>query len=464
MRINKLFILLLCLMMVSCSIPKPLIERIKEEGQLIVVTRLSPTTYFKEKEEIRGLEYELVELFAEELGVKVKYIIPESFDQILPTITRGEAHFAAAALSVTKTREVAVRFTPEYQTVTAQLVYKSGKKRPKKITDTTNGALEVLAGSSHEELLNKLKEKHPELNWSALQSVESAELLNLVNEELIDYTIADSNEVSLARRFHPELKVAFELGEEQSLAWAFPHAEDNSLYKAAKSFIKKIKDDGSLEQMLERYYGYVEKLGFVDNRTFARHLVQRLPPLIPFFKQAAEKTGIDWQLLAAIGYQESHWNPDAVSPTGVKGIMMLTTATAKQMNVEDRTDIEQSISGGARYLRRMGRKLPERIQEPDRTWMALASYNVGLGHLEDARILTQRNNGDPDKWSDVKQHLPLLAQKKYYKTVKHGFARGKEPVHYVDNIRSYYDLLVWHNKKEKKKKIEAFISTMPAVL
>ncbi len=464
MRINKLFILLLCLMMVSCSIPKPLIERIKEEGQLIVVTRLSPTTYFKEKEEIRGLEYELVELFAEELGVKVKYIIPESFDQILPTITRGEAHFAAAALSVTKAREVAVRFTPEYQTVTAQLVYKSGKKRPKKITDTTNGALEVLAGSSHEELLNKLKEKHPELNWSALQSVESAELLNLVNEELIDYTIADSNEVSLARRFHPELKVAFELGEEQSLAWAFPHAEDNSLYKAAKSFIKKIKDDGSLEQMLERYNGYVEKLGFVDNRTFARHLVQRLPPLIPFFKQAAEKTGIDWQLLAAIGYQESHWNPDAVSPTGVKGIMMLTTATAKQMNVEDRTDIEQSISGGARYLRRMGRKLPERIQEPDRTWMALASYNVGLGHLEDARILTQRNNGDPDKWSDVKQHLPLLAQKKYYKTVKHGFARGKEPVHYVDNIRSYYDLLVWHNKKEKKKKIEAFISTMPAVL
>jgi membrane-bound lytic murein transglycosylase F len=464
MRIYKFFILLLCLMVVSCSIPKPLIERIKAEGQLIVVTRLSPTTYFKEKEEIRGLEYELVEQFAEELGVQVKYIIPESYDQILPTIIRGEAHFAAAALSVTKAREVAVRFTPEYQKVSAQLVYKAGKSRPKKITDTKNGALEVLAGSSHEEFLNQLKEEHPELNWTALQSVENAELLNLVNEELIDYTIADSNEVSLARRFHPELKVAFDLGEEQSLAWAFPHAEDNSLYKAAKTFINKIKDDGSLEQMLERYYGYVEKLGFVDNRTFARHLAQRLPPMIPHFKQAAEKTDLDWQLLAAMGYQESHWNPDAISPTGVKGIMMLTTATAKQMGIEDRTDIKQSISGGARYLRRMERKLPERIQEPDRTWMALASYNVGFGHLEDARILTQRNNGDPDKWADVKQHLPLLAQKKFYKTVKYGFARGKEPVHYVDNIRSYYDLLVWHNKKQKKKKVEAIISTMPAVL
>lgn len=464
MHIYKLFTLLLCLILVSCSIPKPLIERIQEEGQLIVVTRLSPTTYFKEKGETRGLEYELVEQFAKELGVTVKYIIPESFDQILPTITRGEAHFAAAALSVTKAREVAVRFTPEYQRVTAQLVYKAGKREPKKITDAIGGTLEVLAGSSHEELLLQLKVKYPALNWSALQSVESAELLNLVNEELIDYTIADSNEVSLARRFYPQLQVAFNLGEEQPLAWAFPHAEDNSLYKAAKAFINKIKDNGSLEQMLERYYGYVEKLGFVDNRTFARHLLQRLPPLIPFFKQAAEKTGIDWQLLAAIGYQESHWNPGAISPTGVKGIMMLTTATAKQMNITDRTDIEQSIAGGARYLRQMESKLPDRIEEPDRTWLALASYNVGLGHLEDARILTQRNKGDPDKWSDVKQHLPLLAQEKYYKTVKHGFARGKEPVHYVDNIRSYYDLLVWHHKKQKKTKTEAIISTIPAVL
>ncbi|MCW8943212.1 MAG: membrane-bound lytic murein transglycosylase MltF [Sedimenticola sp.] len=461
---RKLATLLICLLLVSCSIPKPLIERIKEEGYLTVVTRKSPTTYFKEKDEIRGLEYELVEQFAAELGVSVKYVIPESFDQIIPTITRGEAHFAAAALTVTKAREVAVRFTPEYQKVSAQLIYKSGKRRPKKITDTIKGDLEVLAGSSHEELLTQLKQQHPELRWSAMQSVESAELLNLVKEGLIDYTIADSNEVALSKRFHPELKVALELGKEQSLAWAFPHAEDNSLYKAAKQFINRIREDGSLEQLLERYYGYVEKLGFVDNRTFARHLVQRLPPLIPLFKKAGEKNNLDWQLLAAIGYQESHWNPEAVSPTGVRGIMMLTEGTAKQMGVEDRTDIKQSISGGARYLRQIEKKIPERIQEPDRTWMALASYNVGYGHLEDARVLTQRSGADPDKWADVKQHLPLLAKKKYYKTVKYGFARGKEPVHYVDNIRSYYDLLVWHNKKQKKKKIEAVINTMPAVL
>ena len=461
---RTLWILTLSLLLSSCSIPKPLIERIKEEGQLIVITRNNPATYIQDKEKTRGLEYELVEQFAGELGVQVKYVIPNSFDEILPAVVRGEAHFAAAGLTVTNNRELAVRFTPEYQTVTSQLVYKAGNQRPKNITDTIDGVLEVMAGSSHEEKLKGLATEHPDLNWTAQRAVESTELLNLVYEGLIDYTIANSNEVALSRRFHPELQVAFELGEEMPVAWAFPHAEDNSLYKAAKAFIRRIKEDGSLEQLLERYYGYVEKLGFVDNRTFARHMAQRLPPLIPLFKQAAEQNNMDWQLLAAIGYQESHWNPKAVSPTGVKGIMMLTSATAKQMGVEDRTDTAQSISGGARYLRRVEKKLPERIQEPDRTWMALAGYNVGFGHLEDARILTQRNGGDPDKWSDVKQHLPLLTQKKYYKTVRHGFARGKEPVHYVDNIRSYYDLLVWHNRKQKKQTIQAVITTVPAIL
>ncbi len=461
---RTLWILTLSLLLSSCSIPNPLIDRIKEEGQLIVITRNNPTTYILEKDKIRGLEYELVEQFASELGVKVKYIIPESFDQILPSIARGEAHFAAAGLTVTTNRELAVRFTPAYQKVTAQLVYRGGRQRPKQISDTVDGVLEVVAGSSHEEKLKKLALDYPDLNWTAQRAVETTELLNLVYEGLIDYTIANSNEVALSRRFHPELTVAFDLGDEMPVAWAFPHAEDNSLYKAAKDFIRRIQADGSLEQLLERYYGYVEKLGFVDNRTFARHMVQRLPPLIPLFQQAAEEHDMDWQLLAAIGYQESHWNPEAVSPTGVKGIMMLTSATAKQMGIEDRTDTSQSISGGARYLRRVERKLPDRIQEPDRTWMALAGYNVGFGHLEDARILTQRGGGDPDKWSDVKQYLPLLSQKKYYKTVKHGFARGKEPVHYVDNIRSYYDLLVWHNRKQKRKTIQAVITTLPAVL
>lgn len=450
-------------LLAGCSIPKPLIEQIKDEGTLLVITRNSPTTYYEGPQGLKGFEYELVEQFAKELGVDVKYVIPDSFSEIMPMVARGEAHLAAAGLTATPKRETTVRFSPSYQEITQQVIYRSGRKRPKKITDTIAGTLEVIAGSSHEEELERLKEKHPELKWVSQKELESEELLYLVKEQVIDYTIADSNEAALSLQLYPELKVAFDLTKPQPLAWAFQHAEDTSLYDAAKQFLEEQKKSGALKQLIERYYGHVKRLGFVDKTTFTRHIAKRLPEFTPMFKAAAEKADLDWQLLAAIGYQESHWNPKAVSPTGVKGIMMLTTGTARQLGIEDREDPAQSIMGGARYLRLVEKKLPKRIENPDRLWFALAGYNVGYGHLEDARILTQRGNGNPDKWADVKQYLPLLSQEKHFKTVKHGYARGREPVTYVDNIRNYYELLLWHNENqapvEEKPKSPLTITT-----
>ncbi|MBT8143474.1 MAG: transglycosylase SLT domain-containing protein, partial [Gammaproteobacteria bacterium] len=198
------------------------------------------------------------------------------------------------------------------------------------------------------------------------------------------------------------------------------------------------------QRTLDKYYGYRGEFDYVGTRRFLRHVESRLPQYQEMFDEAAERVDVDWKLLAAVGYQESHWNPDAVSPTGVRGLMMLTRATAGQLGIENRRDPEASISGGARYLVRVRSKIPERIPEPDRTYMALAAYNVGFGHLEDARVLTQRFGKDPDLWKDVREHLPLLAQRKYYTTVRRGYARGWEPVLYVDNIRRYYDLLQWY--------------------
>ena len=434
----------------------------------MVLTRNSPTTYYIDDDGEKGFEYELVSMFAEELGVEIKFVFPETIDQIIPMIQQGEAHFAASGLTVTNKRKALVRFSPSYMEITQQVVYLRGSKRPKNISETVNGIFEVVAGSSHEEELKRLKKKHAELQWTTQQEIDSAELLYLVKEQVVDYTIADSNELALSRRFYPRLQVAFDLTDPQPIAWAFQHAEDSSLYNAAKKFLDKIKKDGTLEQLTERYYGYVENLGFVDKRTFRRHILQRLPDLIPHFQEAEKDTNIDWKLLAAIGYQESHWNPEAVSPTGVRGIMMLTQATAERMEVEDRKDPQQSILGGARYVRLMEEQIPDRIAEPDRLWLALAGYNVGFGHLEDARILTERNKADPDKWADVKQHLPLLAQKKYYSTVKRGYARGREPVTYVDNIRNYYDMLKFHYAQAEppvqSPRKEKILTAAPAVL
>ncbi|WP_316366600.1 membrane-bound lytic murein transglycosylase MltF [Candidatus Thiodiazotropha sp. CDECU1] len=431
----------------SCSIPPPLVERIKASGELIVATRNSGTTLYEGSEGLTGFEYELVQLFAKELGVKAHFIIPKHFDYLLPTVINGDAHLAAAGLTVTPEREAEIRFGPAYQEITQQVVYRVGNKRPRKIEDLIGKQLHVLAASSHEQELQRLKQTHPTLEWVSHTDLESAELMQMVQEQKIDFTIADSNEFSVTRRFMPYLKVGFDLTQPQPLAWAMAHAEDASLFEAMEAFFNNIRENGTLAQLIERHYGHIGRLNFVELRTFVKHINNRLPKYQDYFEEAAEITGIDWRMLAAIGYQESHWNPKAKSPTGVRGIMMLTLATAKQMKIESRLDPKQSIIGGAKYLRYIEKLLPERIQEPDRLWLTLAGYNVGFGHLEDARILTEHLEDDPDKWAEVKKHLPKLSLKKWYTSLKRGYARGKEPVNYVDNIRAYYELLKWQLKQ-----------------
>jgi membrane-bound lytic murein transglycosylase F len=360
---------------------------------------------------------------------------------MLQRVQDGDVDFAAAGITVTEERARSVRFGPAYDQITQQVVYRMGSKRPRSIQDLVGKSLEVVAKSSHAEELRRRKRELPELSWVARDNLSTEELLYLVQESVIDCTVADSVEVAINRRYYPRLAVAFDLTEPQSLAWAFPKSEDSSLYETAVQFFDEIKKNGKLAQLVERHFGHVRRLSFVDFRTFRQHVAERLPNLQAFFEEAEEDLGLDWKLLAAVGYQESHWDPKAVSPTGVKGIMMLTQSTSKQMGVKDRADPGESILGGARYLVRVRKKVPSRIREPDRTWLALAAYNIGYGHLEDARVLTQRQGADPDKWAEVKQRLPLLSKEQWSSTVKHGYARGREAVTYVDNIRNYYDML-----------------------
>jgi membrane-bound lytic murein transglycosylase F len=428
------------------------LEQIQYEGTLDVLTRLSPTTYYQGADGTAGLEYELIMLFAQHLNVEANFIFPGTFNGILEQISAGKADLAAAGLTITESRQKTMRFAPPYQKITEQVVYRSGKKKPKHITDLNKGILEVVKGSSYIGSLLKLQSKYPLLNWNVNTELNTDGLMYLVNEGLIDYTIADSHQVSAIKHFYPKLNIAFDITKPRQLAWAFPLSQDQSLSDEASVFFDKIKQDKTLDHLLEKYYGNSGNLSYVGNCTFRLHLESRLPNFKHLFKIEAEKYNIDWRLLAAIGYQESHWNPDATSPTGVKGLMMLTQATASQLDIKDRTDPAQSISGGALYFKQRLQKIPARIQEPDRTWFALASYNVGFGHLEDARILTQSRNLDPDKWLDVKSSLPLLSEKKWYKRTKHGYARGKEPVRYVENIRSYYGLLVWLTEENQIEK------------
>jgi|TARA_B110000091_G_C13726046_1_gene436884 membrane-bound lytic murein transglycosylase F len=187
-------------------------------------------------------------------------------------------------------------------------------------------------------------------------------------------------------------------------------------------------------------------LNNVEKIIFVKKINEKLPNYISYFKKYTRNSTFSWELIAAIAYQESHWNHKAVSKTKVKGLMMLTKDTASYVNVENRMDPEQSVDGGVRYLESIYKRLPKSIIGSDRVWMTLASYNVGLGHLEDARVITQRFGHNPNYWSDVKKHLPKLRIKKYYTKSKYGYARGSEPVKYVERIKAYLDIIYSERK------------------
>ena len=432
------------LMLGSCAEKPSELERIQEEGVLRVITRNSPSTYFQDRNGEAGFEYELVKRFANTLGVKLQIETADNIEEIFNRLNRpGGPALAAAGLVASEGRQELARFTRSYLDVTTQVVYRSGQRRPTSPKDLIGKRIMVLKGSSQAEKLAALQAEYPDLRYEQSDAVEVVDLLRMVDEGQIDLTLVESNEMSMNQVYFTNIRAGFDVGEQNSLAWIVPKGEDDSLLQAANSFLEKAQENGTLQRLRERYYGHVDVLGYVGAYAFAKHLQQRLPRYEKAFRETAKKHGIDWRLLAAIGYQESHWQPEATSKTGVRGLMMLTLRTANAMGVTNRLDPVQSIQGGGKYLVKVHAGLPESILEPDRTWFALAAYNVGGGHLEDARKLAEAEGLDPNKWLDVKQMLPRLAQKQWYSKTRYGYARGGEPVHFVANIRRYYDILTW---------------------
>lgn len=442
-RLERLaFVIVLVLtLLFALQGPAAKLDELKADGTLTVAVRNNASGYYEGPDGPAGSEYDLARAFADQLGLRLRVVVPDSAAELLAMVEEGRADFGAGVLLEPGLQD-RFRLGPAYQEVTQQVVCRMGQPRPRRPEDLVGAGLVVTAGGPQAHRLAELRARLPELSWEERGDVDTEELLYLVWRQEIPCTVANSNEVTLNRRFYPELRVAFDLTEPRPLAWIFPAGEERRLEQAAEAFFKSLKESGRLRQILDRYYGAARRLDYVETRTFLRHIEERLPRYQELFERAAERYALDWRLLAAISYQESHWNPRARSPTGVRGMMMLTLHTAAQVGVDNRLDPEQSINGGARYFTIVKAKLPERIPEPDRTWMALAAYNIGFGHLEDARKITEMQGGDPDKWVDVATHLPLLSQRKWYTRTRHGYARGREPVRYVGNIRNYYELLV----------------------
>lgn len=440
-----LILLLLPLTLAGCE-QQTRLERVLQQGTLTVAMRNTPAAFYEHKEGPAGFEYELVKAFADYLGVELKVVRAESQQAMEQALAAGEVDLLAGGLNLTLDRMHQFALTRSLLQSPQYLVYRTGHYRPGGWSDVAaDTRLAVQAGSRQAEVLRSRRAVlYPHLSWMETADLEATDLLKMVQDGQLDYALVDAQDYNINRFFFPRVAIAFDVEAPASLVWMLPdHEASHTLVRQANAFIRQAQDSGLIEEVRARYFSHEEHLEYVGAPLFLRHVRNRLPQYEEQFRLAAAEQQLDWLLLAAVGFQESHWRRNAVSPTGVRGLMMLTQRTATELGV-NRLDPYESIEGGARYLRRMYDRLPDSVQGQDRLYMALAAYNVGMGHLEDARRITQAQGFNPDLWTDVAKHLPLLAQRQWYRHTRFGYARGQEPVIYVNNIRRYVEILEWY--------------------
>lgn len=447
LQLSRLPLLLGLLVLSGCDgkeKPSSQQARIQHRGELRVGTLYHPLYYFLRDEQEEGLDYELARLFADELGVALRMVPAYSLDELFVLLDEGKVDMLAAGLTSTPLRRRQYRFGPSLYEVAQTLVYRKGEPRPREPGQIA-GEIRVLAGSSQAEWLHRLQQQLPELHWETRRDADAEDLLRQVAEGRTDHTLVEDTLLARTRRYYPNVEAAFTLSEPQPVAWVLDQRDDDSLFGRMLDFFDQQQREGTLARLNEKYFGHIQDFDYVDTRTFLRRAEDLLPRYRPLFERYAGE--LDWRLLAAISYQESHWDPEARSYTGVRGMMMLTEDTAKQVGVADRLDPEQSIRGGAQYLASLIERLPDAIPADEKVWFALAAYNLGLGHLLDARRLTRLRDQDPNAWAQVKDNLPLLHQPQWHSKTRYGYARGREAQKFVNNIRQYYQSLLWLNNQ-----------------
>jgi membrane-bound lytic murein transglycosylase F len=439
MKVRRILAFLVCLAAGCEESPKP-IAPTAQSGELVVLTVNGPASYFEDAQgHPSGFEYDLAVMFAREIGATPTFLVTDNPAKVDTLLRQGQAHVAAAALPRHFDFPGGLAWGPPYYSTQHQIVGRAGEAKPKSLQDIAEARVGVVDESVGEYLLTMPSQlSHIE---RLAPGTSTADLLERVHEGKLDYAVVESNRFTLARRFFPELDVAFNLGKPVDYAWLVSTVDKKRIMDAAKPFFERIRKDGTLKRLVDRYYGHAARFTSIDSEAFLEKIATTLPKLKASFREAELVSGIDWRLIAALGYQESHWDPAATSPTGVRGLMMLTEETADRLQVKNRLDARESILGGARYFALLKESLPDRIGEPDRTWITLAAYNIGLGHLEDARILAQSGKLNPDQWQDVRQMLNRLTEPETFTSLKHGYARGFETLQFVDNVRNFYDIL-----------------------
>jgi membrane-bound lytic murein transglycosylase F len=449
-----LLILSLITSLSGCSDGLTELERIKVRKSLRVALIATPPLYFPDESLIRGYDHEIISAYAASIGAELEIIRANTISEIATFLKQGKVHVGIGGNSPPYPDDEIINGIA-YNENEWYVIGHRDKKLPKSIEEVTPSTIIVAEGSKPSLVLSNLKSDYPSLFWLELPNGNTRQVLEQVSMKNFKFSVINADIYTYYRYLYPDIKIAFKLSKNYSSHWlTYNNEDDPSISNSINAFINSYKQSGQLEKIYDDYFHHLNVFDYVDILYFFRRIKSKLPKYSHLFIKAGIKNKFDERLLAAISYQESHWDEKARSYTGVRGLMMLTKDTAKRVGVKDSLDPEQSIKGGAKYLRILKESLPKSIQEPDRSWMTLAAYNIGLGHVEDARIITESLGDDPNNWLDVEKHLPKLRKKKWYKKSKYGYARGNEPIVFVKRIRRYYDMLRLYQQEEILEKLD----------
>lgn len=434
----RLVITLLFLALAGCPSHDTSLSRILNRGEITLVTDNSAHGYYIYRETPMGFEYDLAKAFADYIGVELNVITP-GWDAMFTALKSDKGDFIASSLTRTANREARLDFSREYMAVQQQVVVRKGKAAINAMEDLNGRTIHIRSHTSYHERLRRIEDQGLAVTIKLHENIPTEEFLRQVQTGEIDLTVADSNIIQLNRRYYPDIFPAFAISEKQSLGWAV-RTGDQALLEKINEFFDYIKENGTYAKIYNRYYAGTEIFDYVDIKKFHRRLKTRLPRYQDLIVNISEKHNFDWRLIAALIYQESHFDPRAESYSGALGLMQLTRITANEMGVSDRLDPAANIRGGIRYLHTLYQRF-DKVPVPERIKFALASYNVGYGHVRDAQKIAQRQNLPPASWKTMETVLPLLRYPKYYQQTKYGYARGTEPIRYVKRIYRYYDIL-----------------------
>ena len=437
--------LLVAMMLVGCTPDPQSLAAIQARGTLNVATLNGPTTYYLGAHGPQGAQYSLATAFANSLGLKLNLYTVVDLPALREELLQGRADIIAADLSPDEFWTGTALASEPYQEIAQLVVMPRGSERAHGLDELANQRIALPRNGAQLRMLEQLRaQAAPDLQWDLVSSVKG-DPLELVSQDKADFAMIDATLFAYTRHLFPDVVTAFTLPQARSANWLVSR-HSGRLLTRINTFFADLKDHQKMAALLSTATPSSPEFEFQTSQRLQKDIETQLPALRPHFEEASRATAVDWRLLAALGYVESHWQATASSADGAVGIMMLTRETGATLGVTDRNDARQSILAGARYFVQVREQIPDRIAEPERTWFALAAYNVGYGHLEDARRLSQSQGGNPDRWSDVSKALPLLAMIEYYENTKHGFARGWEPAHMVAQVQLFLKLLEWNGE------------------